>query len=201
MVIVRYTKETYEEAKQVQRVLEQSKIPSRMEACSESGAKDIDVFVTKDSLSFDDRRWYCAKIDPAAAKRLLASLRPVSYRPFDSAYARQLFGQADDIPEVLEIPEGCNSVLEHTFSYLDRNVRVKKIVIPECVAEIGEKAFDKILITESISIPSSVKSIGRHAFKLKKGAIVLCTADSCAKTYCRQNYIDYNDGFSTLRWL
>ena len=87
MVIVRYTKETYEEAKQVQRVLEQSKIPSRMEACSESGAKDIDVFVTKDSLSFDDRRWYCAKLNPAVAKRLLASLRPVSYRPFDSAYA------------------------------------------------------------------------------------------------------------------
>lgn len=201
MVIVHYTKETYEEAKQVQRVLEQSKIPSRMEAYSEAETKNIDVFVTKDSPFFDDSRWYCAKLGPAAAKRLLAASRPVNYRPFDSAYAQQLFGQAEDIPEVLEIPDDCNSILAHTFSYLDRSVRVKKIVIPETVTEIGSGAFDKILITESISIPSSVKSIGRNAFKLKKGAIVLCTADSCAKTYCRQNYVDYNDGFSTLRWL
>ena len=64
--------------------------------------------------------------------------------------------------------------------------------IPESVTEIGDSAFSDRSSLEKVRIPDSVQSIGEYAFEsCSKDLVVLCGPDSCAKTYCEQNGIEF----------
>ena len=64
--------------------------------------------------------------------------------------------------------------------------------IPESVTEIGDSAFSFCSSLEKVRIPDSVQSIGEYAFEsCSKDLVVLCGPDSCAKTYCEQNGIEF----------
>ena len=64
--------------------------------------------------------------------------------------------------------------------------------IPESVTEIGDSAFSFCSSLEKVRIPDSVQSIGEYAFEsCSKDLVVLCGPDSCAKSYCEQNGIEF----------
>ena len=58
---------------------------------------------------------------------------------------------------------------ENAYTDPYRNLSVKKIVLPDTIQVIGEKAFLHMLSLRNINIPSSVVSIGPFAFAQCKG--------------------------------
>ena len=55
-----------------------------------------------------------------------------------------------------------NAIGKYCFSYL---LKLKKIILPNCVTSIGESAFENCSSLASVGIPSGVTSIGEDAFR------------------------------------
>jgi len=79
--------------------------------------------------------------------------------------------QIDGIP-VTEI------YCENSYTDPYRNLSVKKIVLPDTIQVIGEKAFMHMLSLRNINIPSSVVSIGPFAFSSCKGLKQITISES-----------------------
>lgn len=63
-------------------------------------------------------------------------------------------------PTTLIIPEGCERIGDGVFW----SCWIRKVVIPESVKEIGERAFRYCKRLRKVEIPKSVESIGDCAF-------------------------------------
>lgn len=111
---------------------------------------------------------------------------------FASDTALKYFSSADDIPEILSIPDKYSYVSSNAFSKLNpNNKEIKQIILSDKILELGDNAFSGLIVTEMICIPKTVRYIGKNAFALKFGAFVYCEENSKALEYCRANRINY----------
>ena len=71
-----------------------------------------------------------------------------------------LCDQKDHLINNLEIPSGVTSIPDYAFMQCSI---IKEISLPNTLEEIGERAFEDCRIAK-ITIPKSVRNIGKHAF-------------------------------------
>ena len=71
--------------------------------------------------------------------------------------------QGEDLPETLFIPEGVRVINAHAFDYAEWYM--KRIIFPESVEIIGEKAFHSCTALKEILLPDSLTQIGFEAFE------------------------------------
>ena len=96
-----------------------------------------------------------------------------------------LFKTSDNIPDILIIPDKYERIPSNVLAKLKPNgKRIRQIVISDTIQEIEDKAFDGLIVTEAIHIPTSVKKIGSNAFTLEEGAYIYFNGLSKA-------YLDY----------
>lgn len=130
---------------------------------------------------------------------------------FASDTALKYFSSADDIPEILSIPDKYSYVSSNAFSKLDpNNKEMKQIILSDNVLELDDNAFSGLIVTEMVYIPNTVRHIGKNTFTLKEGAFVYCEENSKAHKYCTTNDINcitdkpfdsYNIEWDTLSTL
>lgn len=98
--------------------------------------------------------------------------------------APKYYASADDIPQILILPEKYEHISSNAFIKLNpNNKEIRQIVIADSVEVIDDNAFAGLIVTEAIHIPSSVKKIGYNAFTIKEGAYVYCEENSRAYTH------------------
>lgn len=95
--------------------------------------------------------------------------------------ALKYYASANDIPQILILPEKYEYISSNAFIKLNpNNKEIRQIVISDSVEVIDENAFAGLIVTEAIHIPNSVKKIGHNAFTIKEGAYVYCEKNSRA---------------------
>lgn len=130
---------------------------------------------------------------------------------FGAKRAQKLF---PEIPYTIIIPPKTNVILSNVFEtivsttdakpkdnkrsldfgFLKASVvgdyaSVGKIIVPEGVIEIKDHAFSHLKILQCISLPSTLKQIGKDAFILGPDAYVDCEMGSAAYAYCKERGI------------
>ena len=85
----------------------------------------------------------------------------------------------------LEIPYQIKIIEQEAFSGCSDLVHVK---IPDGVEMIGDRAFDLCASLFTIEIPDSVTVIGDYSFS---DAVVICSEDSAAEEYAKNNHLPY----------
>ena len=89
----------------------------------------------------------------------------------------------------IEIPDSVIEIGAFAFSGC---FALTDIRIPATVTKIGEYAFANCSSLKELVISDSVQFIGEQAFaSCPDDLIIICGEDSCAKTYCEQNGIDF----------
>lgn len=87
----------------------------------------------------------------------------------------------------IEVSEGTERIGNYTF---EKNVLIESVTLPSTLTEIGEGAFQECPALTSISIPSSVKKIGDGAFD--RSTITLeVEQDSYAALWASENGYKY----------
>lgn len=93
--------------------------------------------------------------------------------------APRLFATADDIPQILVLPDKYEYISSNAFSKLNLDGKeIRQIIISESVEVIDDNAFAGLIVTEAIHIPKSVRKTGHNAFTLKEGAYIYCEGNS-----------------------
>lgn len=79
------------------------------------------------------------------------------------------------------------------------DISVERVVIPDGVISIGERAFEDCQMLNEVVIPNSVTSIGEHAFDGCRYISIRVHKGSYAEQYAKENKIhsmgfkeDYN---------
>ena len=99
----------------------------------------------------------------------------------------------------IEVSEGTERIGNYTF---EKNVLIESVTLPSTLTEIGEGAFQECPALTSISIPSSVKKIGDGAFD--RSTITLeVEQDSYAALWASENgySYQYSDAEEDTSWL
>lgn len=109
--------------------------------------------------------------------------------------APRLFATADDIPQILVLPDKYEYISSNAFAKLNLDGKeIRQIIISDSVEVIEDNAFEGLIVTEAVHIPSSVKRIGDSAFTLKEGAYIYFSSLSRTSiAYPRQNAIVITD--------
>ena len=112
-----------------------------------------------------------------------------------SKNVKNLDGTFKDCTALVEIKD-LNGVtnLHETFSGCGNLVRVE---LSEGLKKIGEKTFNQCLNLSFISIPSSVDSIDKTAFKNCDDVVLEINNNSYAVNYAKQNHITYHSNNTT----
>lgn len=93
--------------------------------------------------------------------------------------ALRLFATADDIPQILVLPDKYEYISSNAFAKLNpEGKEIRQIVISNSVEVIDDNAFAGLVVTEAVHIPKSVRKTGNNAFTLKKGAYIYCEGNS-----------------------
>lgn len=109
------------------------------------------------------------------------------HKHFAQDTAAKYFATADDITQILTLPQKYGHISSNAFAKLvPNNKEIKEIIISDSVEVIEDSAFAGLIVTDAVFIPYSVRKIGYNAFTLKKGAYVYCEKNSIAY----QHYID-----------
>lgn len=94
------------------------------------------------------------------------------------------------------IPKGRNEIIAQEFA---GDISVERVVIPDGVISIGERAFEDCPMLNEVVIPNSVTSIGEHAFDGCRYISIRVHKGSYAEEYAKENKIhsmgfkeDYN---------
>jgi hypothetical protein len=74
------------------------------------------------------------------------------------------------------------------FSY---NTKLKKITLPDGVAEIGSYAFSNCANINEVNLPASIEKIEWSSFRDCAKLAVTCPKDSYAHKYCKERKIDF----------
>ena len=90
---------------------------------------------------------------------------------------------------------GC-SRLREIGDYAFMNTALIKIILPDCLEEIGRGVFKKCSMLQEVLIPQSVKKIGKEAFKnvgteRKLGTTFYVYDKSYGLAYCKRNKLRY----------
>lgn len=105
----------------------------------------------------------------------------------------------------VKIPDGITVLRANTFS----NHQGIRMVIPKSVTKIEDRVFGKTGIgshvmklgsVATVTVPSSVTSIGNQCFTLLDEQGVVCTKGSAAEKYCKKNHISYTTN-SKIKFL
>ncbi len=99
-------------------------------------------------------------------------------------------GDEDDYePVTYKVPAGTEIIRGGAFGDVEC---LSEILLLDSLRVIGSQAFGFCWSLDSLIIPDSVQSIGEYAFEsCSKDLVVLCGPDSCAKSYCEQNGIEF----------
>lgn len=103
--------------------------------------------------------------------------------------AQRYFATAEDIPQILILPDKYEHISANAFAKLNPNGKeIRQIIISDKVEVVEDNAFAGLVVTEAVHIPASVKKVGDSAFTLKKEAYVYFSARSrTAISYSRNN--------------
>ncbi len=110
--------------------------------------------------------------------------------------ARDLLDDCDGFE--LVIRRGYEGIEENAFleffrdltgEYKQRTKKVERVIIPDTMKNIGDRALYGIEVTDYIEIPASVKHIGKDAFDLMDGAYVKCEKGTYAYGTCKRRGI------------
>lgn len=88
--------------------------------------------------------------------------------------------------EEINIPSNVLVIEDRAFAECSA---LKNVTIQEGVRHIGDKAFEKCSSLNEIYIPDSVAKIGSGAFKDCKNCTIICSENSYASTYAKENNI------------
>lgn len=86
---------------------------------------------------------------------------------------------------VLLIPAGALVIGDEAFR---GNGAIGSAVIPEGTTELGAFLFEECPNLRTVRIPASVVLLGENSFS---GAVILCTADTQAEDFARENQLSY----------
>lgn len=104
-----------------------------------------------------------------------SSLKKKGKKHFAQDAAKHIFSIAEDIPQVLYIPEKYDIIDSNVFAKLHlSNKKIRQIIIPSKIITIKENAFAGLIVTEAVHIPFNVKTIENNAFTLDKKAYIYC---------------------------
>lgn len=102
-------------------------------------------------------------------------------RRFTQKAALQFYPTADDIPQILRLPDQFERIMPNVFEKLNlQGKEIRQIIIPDTVETIESDAFAGLTVTEAVYIPHSVSYVGYNAFSLKDGAYYYCEGMSSA---------------------
>ncbi len=93
--------------------------------------------------------------------------------------APRLFASADEIPQILVLPDKYEHISANAFAKLNLDGKeIRQIIISDSVEVIEDNAFAGLVVTEAVHIPKSVRKTGHNAFTLKEGAYIYCEGNS-----------------------
>lgn len=93
--------------------------------------------------------------------------------------APRLFSSADEIPQILVLPDKYEHISANAFAKLNLDGKeIRQIIISDSVEVIEDNAFAGLVVTEAVHIPKSVRKTGHNAFTLKEGAYIYCEGNS-----------------------
>lgn len=136
-------------------------------------------------------RWFIEKhgdkFDFTDKKTLIEREKKKKHFAQDSAL--RWFPTANDIPQILTLPDKYQHICTNAFDKLNlKGKEIRQIIISGAVSEIEENAFSGLIVTEAVFVPCGVK-IGENAFTLKEGAYIYCKeSEPIWEKYYSKNY-------------